>query len=149
MINVPHQRFSARIAAMLGKQDPQRVAELAWAAGFFDGEGTIYAQRRRLPSGKWSSPVPSVTVTQVDPDVLYRFAGIVSAPRVLGPYTYNKGRQPNAQSHYRIHLVRDPAVEVIRQLWPYLCEIKREQYREVQRKCLSQKRGSSARSRQP
>ena len=69
-----------------------RSEDLAWAAGFFEGEGTFYVRRER---GK---PNATVTLTQVDREPLDRFCEIVGIGKVYGPYgPYSGNRKPYFQ----------------------------------------------------
>lgn len=88
--------------------------ELAWAAGFFDGEGGTYVQhnaRTRLylkliVGQKHRAPLDRMRKA---------FGGIGNVTqRGQGLYTYQITRQED------VHL----ALEM---MWPYLCDVKREQ----------------------
>lgn len=93
--------------------------ELAWAAGFFDGEGSticvIYPSStiRRL----------DLVVSQVHRNTLERFQraigniGRIQNPRIL----------PNRQPIYRFIAHGDQAREALNDLWPFLSAPKREQ----------------------
>lgn len=87
--------------------------ELAWAAGFFDGEG--YSARK---AGKY----PHIGITQKERTVLDRFAAAVGAGKVYGPYcTHNVRFQYHLQGARAVRCVFD-------RLNPYLSEPKREQF---------------------
>ena len=92
--------------------------ELAWAAGFVDGEGCFTAG-----AGRW----PQIIVVQVDRRPLERLhaaLGGLGAVAARPPST----RSPNDKPQFEWH-VRD--FEGVQQalilLWPYMCEPKREQ----------------------
>src|SRR4051812_26863754 len=93
----------------------QSRLELAWAAGFFDGEGStvVSPSHRSL----------MVTISQVERANLFRFraavggAGSISAPRALPK------RQPI--SAWRVYAAGGQFV--LQRLWPYLGEAKRGQ----------------------
>lgn len=88
--------------------------ELAWAAGFFDGEGSSY-----FVNGKY----PNISISQTDPRVLERFQRAVGGVGgVYGPYknTHKPVYQYNA-SHRK-------AVEAMNKILPFLGEIKTEQW---------------------
>jgi hypothetical protein len=55
--------------------------EIAWAAGVFEGEGCVTLALR--PSGR---PRVQMYVVSTDRDVLDRFAAVVGAGKVYGPY---------------------------------------------------------------
>jgi hypothetical protein len=93
--------------------------ELAWAAGFFDGEGSV--GRRR------GGRLLQMQVTQSYPygyETLTRFGTAVRGGKVYGPYGPYKG----ARKQYFCWCVSGliPSVKVIRQLHPYLSRHKRE-----------------------
>jgi hypothetical protein len=89
--------------------------ELAWAAGFFDGEGCT-------STDKWDRI--RITIGQKDRRVLGRFAAAVGAGKVYGPY-----RRPGEFFFYVVNRAESP--EVIRKLWPFLSDLKREQARKA------------------
>lgn len=110
--------------------------ELAWAAGFFDGEGSVFVNRKRnvRRSGRpGSEPYNTVSVclsvSQVEPAPLIRFADAVGGRRPTGPY---KPRSVNSRPYYRWDAMGRPSVHrVLVTLWPYLTEPKRAQARRV------------------
>lgn len=109
--------------------------EVAWAAGFFDGEGSIFVNKQRVPRPERAgSPVydivsPNISISQVDRRPLERFARVVGGREVSGPY---KPRHEKAREYYRWDACGRPSVHrVLCILWPYLSEAKREQARKV------------------
>jgi hypothetical protein len=95
-------------------------SELAWAAGFFDGEGCTSAARG----------IPIVAVTQAERATLERFQRAVGGiGKIFGPYLKPCAksfttRQP--QYHYRA--VRfEESQALIAMLWKYLSPPKRNQ----------------------
>ena len=96
------------------------MSEIAWAAGFFDGEGNTCVQRGR------SGPYLAVNLSQNDRRTLERFISAVGAGKVYGPYP---GR-PRIH-HWRI--VGSKAENVLALLWPHLSDAKREQVERVRR----------------
>lgn len=88
--------------------------ELAWAAGFFDGEGcTTYDVQHRL----------KVQIGQIDREVLDRFQRAVGGVgRIYGPYPTK--RYP--QFRYQIHS-HEGVQFVVAALWPWPGTIKRKQ----------------------
>lgn len=95
--------------------------ELAWAAGFFDGEGCTMATGL---GKRWAR----ISITQVDREVLDRFhRATFGLGEIYGPYGYVKG-----QPQLRYTLYGRPNVQaVIAALWPWLGTVKREQARRV------------------
>jgi hypothetical protein len=100
--------------------------ELAWAAGFFDGEGCFsYMERARYGVA---------TIGQTDIRALERFRDAVAVGKIYGPYDY---RYPGRMSkrpwwNYRAHR-REHVQAIVAMLWFRLGPIKREQARGVLR----------------
>lgn len=68
-------------------------AETAWAAGIFEGEGTICPKR-----GKGNDHRYWAAVIMTDQDVLERYAAIIGLGRLYGPY---QPTNPKAQPIWR------------------------------------------------
>lgn len=97
--------------------------ERAWAAGFFDGEGSV----GRHKNGKKFRV--QVQVAQSDPEVLYRFLAVVQIGKVRGPYgPYRTQSKPYYQ--YEAHN-KEQARQVFTRLEPYLSSIKRKAFQEA------------------
>ena len=105
---------------------PKKV-DLAWAAGFFDGEGTVrvcsfkkqgYREYKKL----------SVSVAQCHREVLDRFLVIVRKGKVYGPYD-NKSRNghKNNKPYFVYSITGKHSKEVIEKIRPWLGGVKREQ----------------------
>ena len=101
--------------------------ELAWAAGFFDGEGHIRFSNNIRPSRPHShSPEVLVETSQAGidcPDVLTRFrAAIGGLCKIDGP-------RSNGEGHLPIWNTRTSRFEhsqaIIAMLWPWLGSVKR------------------------
>jgi hypothetical protein len=87
------------------------MIELAWAAGFFDGEGSVYF------TGKYIT----LAITQADRRPLDRFRAALDLGTVRGPYRLEK-------SPYFVYTAGVYEIQpVIEKLWPLLSEPKREQ----------------------
>jgi hypothetical protein len=94
------------------------MSELAWAAGFYDGEGCTYMNKQR----------PSMTIAQGTKEPLERFVRAVGFGRIYGPYKYSTNRQP----HWVLYINGEkPVVETFEKLKPWLCSIKRRQAEDV------------------
>jgi hypothetical protein len=94
--------------------------ELAWAAGFFDGEG-CFSYTERAGYGV-------ATIGQTDMRALERFRCAVGVGKIYGPYDY---RYPGRMSkrpwwNYRAHR-REHVQAIVTMLWFKLGPIKREQ----------------------
>jgi hypothetical protein len=92
--------------------------ELAWAAGFYDGEGCTFAKR----TGRhWYL---NMMVAQNDRRPLDRFVAAIGVGRVRGPIQHTS---PRSHEFYRVDLGSVASWKAINLLWPYLSEPKREQ----------------------
>lgn len=96
-----------------------RVAELAWAAGIIEGEGTLHATGRRNVV---------VAVVMTDEDVLRRLREVLGVGSITGPYLRREGTKP--QWHWTVSCARHVAA-VVMTLYPLLHERRREQARAV------------------
>src|SRR2546428_6769924 len=98
--------------------------DLAWAAGFFDGEGHVGAARkgeRRLDL--------YLSISQVDRRVLDRFRSAVACGRVVGPYMHPVSKaRGNEQPRYYFQTQRFESIQhIIAAMWAFLSPVKREQ----------------------
>lgn len=98
--------------------------ELAWAAGFFDGEGSVSLHRDKRPG---RSPALHLDIEQVDARPLARFRVAIGQ---LGAITLRPARG-SSRPIYRVYMGHAASVAAITALWPYLSEPKREQIRAV------------------
>jgi hypothetical protein len=105
--------------------DLSRVIELAWAAGFFDGEGCTKLQNNFSRHGK-NYPNIAVSITQYHSEVLERFRLAVGTGSVYGPYPRAEGKQAWAFGAWG-----EKAEAVVDALWPYLGSVKREQAKRI------------------
>lgn len=99
-----------------------KQTELAWAAGFFDGEGcTSIATNRNYA---FHHKYPRLGLTQKHPEVLERFKQAVSG--------VNKIHKVNNREEYRYITQSYPEVKrILNLLWPYLSTLKKEQAKQV------------------
>ena len=115
--------------------------ELAWAAGFFDGEGSTLIRRQSR------TPQIAVQVAQTDPRVLERFKTAVgSLGNITGPYRSKNARHKEKWSFSAASF--EQAQAILAMLWKFLGPVKREQalavlreYREGQENKLPNLRG--------
>jgi hypothetical protein len=85
--------------------------DLAWAAGFFDGEGWANRQRRGVHSRINQAGVEGI------PEVLTKFNRIVGVGRIKGPVLV-EGRQP---LYYWEATSRPDLHQVVERIGPWLC----------------------------
>jgi hypothetical protein len=104
-----------------GLENPSE-AEIAWAAGLFEGEGSI-----TWPRGEWDV---RLQVKTTDQDVADRLLTILGG-RVNGPYQYNVEGRP-ARKPFWVWMVNGPMVyDVARLLEPWMCKRRRARMEEV------------------
>jgi hypothetical protein len=81
---------------------------IAWAAGFFEGEGTITQSNGRLV----------VRLNNTDPEPVKRFATIVAFGAIYGPYQYASRDGHRRKPFWIWHSEEYEALEVLELLWP-------------------------------
>src|SRR6266508_3156220 len=92
--------------------------ELAWAAGFFDGEGWANRARRGVQSRINQSDNDGV------PHVLVRFRRVVGCGRIHGPV-----REDGHQDlYYWDATSRGDVQAVAKAIWPWLGDVKRAEF---------------------
>lgn len=94
--------------------------ELAWAAGFFDGEGWSTVN---LPSKTSKKARAHVGISQKDTRPLERFVALFGG-NILKP--------SGTSSAHTLRYTGPRAEAVMEALWPYLSEPKKEQWEQVQ-----------------
>ena len=92
--------------------------DLAWAAGFFDGEGWANRQRRGVHSRINQAGLDGI------PEVLTKFQRIVGVGRIKGPVIV-EGRQP---LYFWEATSRVDIVQVVGRIGPWLCPVKRAEF---------------------
>ena len=103
----------------------------AWAAGLFEGEGSIYINKtpgRLRKDG--SRPVyyyPVLAVAMSDEDVIRKFHRIVGLGVVNGPYELREGNKP--MWYWRAQ--GKQAYQVMKWMLPYLCSRRTNRWLEV------------------
>lgn len=98
-------------------------AELAWAAGLFEGEGSFH-----VTTTKWGSRIASMGISMSDRDVLEQFQRIVNSGRVRGPQFRGAHRKPM----YTIDIAERAAVKrVTLEFMPWLGRRRSGRAREI------------------
>lgn len=107
-----------------------REAERAWAAGFFDGEGTITRHNGPTRVGPYLA-VKQATVAGEVPAVLVRFQSAVGVGRIGGPYVQrptSRSYNPRQRAAFMWYVANGRDVRsVLSLLLPYLTGVKRAQ----------------------
>jgi hypothetical protein len=100
------------------------MSELAWAAGFFDGEGYIGAVHVNTQKGKYKGNwTLQLSISQCDPYVLHRFREAVGGiGRITGPYSRKLPKRGNDRWVYRTNASQ--VEQVMDQIKPYLSPVK-------------------------
>jgi len=102
---------------------PLKKEELAWAAGFFDGEGCVSARERD------DSAKIEINIGQANsPETLIRFKNAVGGiGKIGGPYPPK--RNSNHSPYFKYWATSFERVQFIAGcLWPFLCSVKRGQF---------------------
>lgn len=88
--------------------------EIAWAGGFYEGEGCIFSRYVR----RMKDPYTSLIINNTDLEPLERFQAAVGLGHIRGPYQPKQGqRQP--QYHYEVNGF-EKSQAIIAMLWPFL-----------------------------
>lgn len=103
--------------------------ELAWAAGFFDGEGctSTHLVKANHRNPEYMGLV--MRVGQTDREPLERFQAAVGCGNIGGPY-YRRNR-PSAQPYYQWSVSGERVEAVLDLLWEWLSTPKRLQAQKV------------------
>lgn len=101
---------------------PNGELELAWAAGFYDGEGSTGT------TGRGRNCYLRAAIDQVEPEPLRRFREAVGG---LGSITGPHEREGNRRPVWHYYATHHDAIQVLELLSPYLSDPKRKQYREA------------------
>ena len=96
-----------------------RVCDLAWAAGLFEGEGTVSYHGS-----------PYVCMTTTDLDVLERFHAVMSFGTLVGPYEASYPGKTKPYWRWQAYGL-EKTQATIAYFWPYLGQRRRERYKEI------------------
>lgn len=109
---------------------PWNREELAWAAGFVDGEGhfTLGLKAGR-PTDTRKYCTPSLVVAQCHRQVLEHLQTALSCGAIYGPY-FPKNPKANPFYQYRTTTF-EQSQAVVAALWPWLGKVKRQQAKKI------------------
>ncbi len=109
-------------------QIPHRhKVDLAWAAGFYDGEGHCHWHHKERKGRQYG--YIGISIAQVEKQPLEKFLGIVQVGKIYGPYG---GRSKNNPTPYYVYCTNSEKAEIVLDLLsPYLCYPKKKQAQEV------------------
>jgi hypothetical protein len=100
--------------------------ELAWAAGFFDGEGHVGLATVNKRKGGNSNKHLHIQLVQTLPGPLERFQEALGG-KMYGPYRSSvNGRRPYKQLHFDTF---ERVQNVACRLWPWLSRPKKDQFK--------------------
>jgi len=104
--------------------------ELAWAGGFFDGEGCTYLEKHRTHSGYF---VPRLYVPQSsDVGIAPELIRLQAALGDLGAISGVRARRGNWRPYRRWRVCRVADVQLgLHLLWPFISDVKRAQAHSV------------------
>ena len=103
------------------------LQELAWAAGLFDGEGTVGLRLNGVKQGQYRRI--GLRVGMTDKDTVERFADVlglvVTGPRLSSKY-------PNAKAIWEVRVDNFAGVQAVMCfLWLWLSPFRREQFKKA------------------
>jgi hypothetical protein len=99
-----------------------RLADLAWAAGFIDGDGSIFKKR-----ANYKYEYLSLGVDNSEREPLDRLVALFGG-KVNGPY---RGSSLGKKPRFQWVLIGTAADLAIQAMWPWLCSQRRHQYESV------------------
>lgn len=106
--------------------------DLAWAAGFLEGEGS-FCYKRPLWARHGGKPTRSncgfgrleVSAAQKEREPLEKLLSIFPFGKIYGPYNHKNGR---SKPHYRLSYHKtDQAQTIMAAVWPWLSSRRKEQ----------------------
>jgi hypothetical protein len=98
------------------------IAEIAWAAGFFEGEGCITMSNER----------PAMRVNGTDPETVKFFGAVVGVGKVYGPYQHKPDRHGCVRKPFWVWVAYGPsAYRAIGLLAPWLSKRRLARIRQV------------------
>ena len=104
-----------------------RETEIAWAAGFFEGEGTIRDVKGIPRNDGHRQHYMYLQIVNTDLQMIERWKRIMGA----GPIYHQKGPERN-KPLYSVRIENGEKVkEAVKLLWPYLSDRRRERIEEV------------------
>lgn len=116
--------------------------ELAWAAGFFDGEGSVGS----YPRGHKGAPRIMVQVAQVDREVLDRFAAVIGEGVIRGPLENNGS---NSSPYYAFSIDGHHRVQhAMCLMWNWLGSVKKEAFIKAANTYLNYVHGNNCQANQ-
>lgn len=110
-----------RLASTL--REPWTQEDIAWVAGFLEGEGCFFTSPTKSPG---------VKVLSTDRDVLAKYAALVGK-QVKGPYADNRGHK----DRWEVNVYGLTAVKLMDYILPWMGERRQAKIEEVLHKAMS------------
>ena len=93
----------------------QKSTDIAWAAGLFEGEGSIVTDSSQ-PNAR------SIRMEMTDQDVMERFLRIVGYGKLNGPYNYPGKPEHYLPTYYSKITRRSEVLRILKMFLPYFGE---------------------------
>ena len=106
--------------------------ETAWAAGLFDGEGSLWLTKDERYRADWRGIAMELAQSSSGdvPETLQRFQAIIGTGHITGPRSLRNPWTKLPQHRWRVG-GRHKVSSVVQILWPWLSAVKRSQIRTV------------------
>jgi lysyl-tRNA synthetase class I len=124
------------------KRQTMTETDVAWFAGFYEGEGTAYCCRQYKKTKHEMVPRIAfslrLNIVQVDREPLDKIVAIFNGGNLNGPYLGKANRKP----HYQLNYTNKKAIEIMELARPYLSKRRVDQYEDALRKynqCIAER----------
>ena len=104
--------------------------EIAWAAGLFEGEGSIHCNNSN------GRKYLLLNLSSNDHDVVERFAAAIGCGKVYGPYLDKNAKNPRWSWHAKNKADAEHAVAILE---PFLCSRRRAKLASVREEVANQR----------
>lgn len=107
--------------------------QLAWAAGFFSGEGCIYSRRNKGKYNSCSKLRPYLCVSQCTLPVLVKLQKSLKVGNITGPY---QPKTKNSRPYWSWSVGRfEHVLAAVSAMWIFLSREKQEQCASILKEC--------------
>jgi hypothetical protein len=114
------------------------ITDIAWAAGLFEGEGSIFINNNN------GRKYVLLNLSSTDRDVVEKFTAIMGCGKMYGPYVDKNPARPRYSWHTKS---RADSVKAIVLLEPFLCERRLAKLNACRAEATAQKRPMEASER--
>lgn len=106
---------------------------LAWAGGFFSGEGCIYSRKGKGPYASCGVMRPYLCISQCTLPVLVKLQRIIKVGNITGPY---QPKTKNSRPYWSWSVGRfEHVIAAVGALWLFLSEEKQDQCARILGEC--------------